>query len=158
MKCDSKLEANMDQFIAKVEYGSRAPGLQCWYCDVLPGNLNRERNIRSRAIYDITHCAFSLEFKKKIKGQHYAHSSLHISISYLRQILQHLLNFFLFFCDHHDSVLQLLLLVTWIPEDHRIPKHSAITARLYSVYIIQIVQCTIKSIIRLYFGIVGIFL
>lgn len=38
--------------------------------------------------------------------------------------------FSLFLCD---SVLQLLLLVTWISGDHRIPKHRAITAVLYAV-------------------------
>lgn len=68
MKCDSKLEASIDEFIAEVEYGNSTSGLQCWYCNMLPGNLNRERNIRSRAFYDITHCALWLQFKKKMKG------------------------------------------------------------------------------------------
>lgn len=58
MKCDPKLEGGIDQLIAKLEYGNGGPGLQCWYCHLLPGNLNRKTSIsRGRVFSDITHCA-----------------------------------------------------------------------------------------------------
>lgn len=132
MKCDSKLEAGIDQFFAKVEYGNRdlacSVGIVMCYQEI-----STEKEILAEVelfmISHIVHCDFSL--RKKNERWLYAHSSLHISISYLRQILQHLLHFFLFFCD---SVLHLLLLVTWIPGDNRIPKHRARTATPYAVY------------------------
>lgn len=149
MECDSKLEVSTEQFIAKVDYGNSAFGLQCWYCDMLPGNVNRERNTRSRAFYDITvisivisashhqHCDFSLrkKWKAALCTLFFAHFPLLFETDTPTS-----LNFFLFFCD---SVLQLLVLVTWIPGDHRIPKHRERTTMLYAVY--GSINCAVYS-------------